>query len=796
MNHSNLIHKMTLQEKVSLLSGANFWNTQTIERLSIPSMMLTDGPHGLRKQGGKADHLGLNKSKPATCFPPASTLANSWDETLLRQVGECLGKEAAGEDVNVLLGPGLNIKRNPLNGRNFEYFSEDPYLSGKLASAMIQGIQSQGVSACPKHFAVNSQETRRMIIDEVVDQRALHELYLEGFRIAVQEGKPKTIMSAYNKVNGTYANENHYLLTEVLRDSWGFDGLVVTDWGGNNDRISGLLAGNALEMPSTNGMTNQEVLDAFVDGKVPKEILDLRIDEILTVLFDTNPSMHNGKKYTEDEHHKFATKAAEKSIVLLKNEKGVLPIIEQNIKIGVIGDFAFNPRYQGAGSSHINPTKLDNLVDALQLTSLKIIGYEKGFKRYGGVSSNKLKKAIQLAENSDMVLLFLGLDEGSETEGVDRKNLKLPQNQLDLLDEIYKVNTNIVLILAGGSPVEMPFIHKVKAILHGYLPGQGGGTAIVKALTGEVNPSGKLAETYPMVYEQVPSSSYYPGEILSAEHRESIYIGYRYFDTAREPVLFPFGYGLSYTTFEYCDLNVSSDKVTVSIQNTGSVYGEEIVQCYIKPEASHVFMPEKELKGFAKIGLFPNEKKVVSIELSDHAFEYYHTRLEKWVLSSNRFEILIGASSRDIKLKATVEKDGMIHESPYIGQNIGVYEACNLKNITSQDFQVLYEDTLPKYSWDTTKKLDPSDIIEQVKFGGWFGKSVYGILLLAQKVLRWIGKPITANHVSFIIEMPLRSVARMSGGKVNMKMLEGILNMMNRSFLKGLIQLIKGKLKK
>jgi len=795
LKYESLIGEMTLAEKAALMSGANFWNTKSIKRLGIPSIMLTDGPHGLRKQGGKADHLGLNKSLPATCFPTAATLANSWDVDLLKSVGKCLGKEAANEGVSVLLGPGLNIKRNPLCGRNFEYFSEDPYLSGKLAAAMIQGIQSEGVSACPKHFVANTQETYRMIIDEIVDKRALHELYLEGFRYAVQEGNPKTIMSSYNKINGVHANENQYLLQNVLTKDWEYDGLVVTDWGGNNNRVEGLIAGNALEMPSTNGMTDKDIVDAVNEGQIPESLLDKRVDTLLSLVYDTIPEKRRETDFTYEMHHQKAIEAACHSAVLLKNEGSVLPIKDKGKKIAIIGDFAKTPRYQGAGSSLIEPTKIDNFLDAAYQSQFNIAGYEKGYKRYGGKSIHLQKKACKLAEKVDIVLLFLGLDEGSEAEGVDRKHMKLADNQVELLEHIAQKNVDIVLILAGGSPVEMPFINKVKAILHGYLPGQGSGSALMKVISGEYNPSGKLAESYTLSYDDVVSSGYYPGRQLTAEHRESIYIGYRYYDTAKKEVLFPFGYGLSYTEFSYNDLKANEKEVSLIVTNSGNVYGEEIVQIYDKPLEREIFHAEKELKGFTKVRLDPRESKEVTIKLDDHTFSYYHAEENRWVVEKGAYEILACASSRDIRLKQEINIKGEKRSLPYKKGSLAVYEKCDLDTISSNDFEMLLGREMPASNWNTDKKLDREDIIEMAKHGGLFGQFVYLVMMFVRKLLKYLGKPIASNNVIFAMEMPFRSVARMSGGRINMEMLDGFIMIVNGNFWKGLIRLIRSRKK-
>lgn len=794
--HGDLIGQMTLEEKASLMSGANFWNTKAIERLGIPSIMLTDGPHGLRKQGGKADHLGLNKSIPSTCFPTAATLANSWDIALLAEVGSYLGKEAASEDVGILLGPGLNIKRNPLCGRNFEYFSEDPYLSGTLAAAMVQGIQKEGISACPKHYAVNSQETHRMSIDEIVDERALQEIYLEGFRLAIAEGKAKTIMTSYNKVNGEFANENTYLLQEVLQKQWSYDGLIVTDWGGNNDRVAGLLAGNGLEMPSTNGMTDRDILQAVKDGRVSEALLDQRVSTLLSLINQVIPALGTGKRYTLEEHHQQATLAATRSMVLLKNEDTILPLDNPSSRIAVIGDFAKHPRYQGAGSSLINPTVLDNALDALQTSKCNIIGYEQGFHRLGRPSSRLLHQAVKLAGESDIVLLFLGLDEGSEAEGVDRQTMSLPKNQLQLVKALLDTHAKIVLILSGGSPVELPFAAKLSAILHAYLPGQGGGTAIAKVLLGEYNPSGKLAETYPLSYQDVPNSRYFPGQEATAEHRESIYIGYRYYDTTQTPVLFPFGFGLSYTSFAYRQLEASITSVRLWVKNTGQRSGEEVVQIYVKPLASQVFRAEKELKGFAKVWLEPGEEKHLEIPLPSNSFSYYHVGQRTWVIEPGEYEILAAASSRDIRLSSKVTVEGLAEVSPYRQDILPHYFSGAVRNVTETEFSQLLGRPLPPPLWQKGQPLGYRSLLVQGKNAGFFGRLLYRLLRLVYHIYRWRGKPIIANNVLFVSELPYISLARMSGGRVNMEMLDGLLLMVNGSFWRGLSAYLKAARRK
>ena len=524
MKQQKLVEKMTIEEKAAILSGKTVWQTREIDRLSIPSIFLSDGPHGIRKQAGAGDHLGLNASLNATCFPTAATIANSWNQDLGEEIGQALGEEAASMDVNILLGPGLNIKRSPLCGRNFEYFSEDPYLSGKMAASYIRGIQSKGVYACPKHLAVNSQELRRMAMDAVVDERTLREIYLTGFEIAVKEGHAKAIMSSYNQINGIYANEDKHLLTDILRKDWGFDGIVVTDWGGSNDHVKGVAAGSNLEMPSCGYDSAREVIAAVRNGKLREEELDERVGELVDAVMElTSEKELSDKNFDRNAHHQLARKAAAESMILLKNEKQILPL-DNKKSIAIIGDFAFSPRYQGAGSSMVNPTKVEDMSSILQQYDLNILGMTRGYQRNGDVDENDRKFALNLAMNADIVIFCFGLDEISESEGLDRTHMRIPQDQIDLLQDISKVNENIIGILSAGSAIEMPWHTCCKAILHGYLNGQAGASATLDILTGKVNPSGRLAETYPISYEQTPAFRYYPSNEKTSEYRESVYV--------------------------------------------------------------------------------------------------------------------------------------------------------------------------------------------------------------------------------------------------------------------------------
>ena len=759
------------------MSGANFWNTKPVTRLGVPGMMLTDGPHGLRKQGGKADHLGLNKSIPATCYPSAAGLANTWDEEMIEEMGEHLGLEAASEGVSVLLGPGINIKRSPLCGRNFEYFSEDPYLSGKMAAALIRGIQSNGISACVKHYAANSQELRRMTNDSVVDERTLREIYLPAFEMAVKEGNVKTLMTSYNRVNGIYAHEHPHLLRDILYGEWGFDGVVVSDWGGNNNRVESVRQGGTLEMPSSSGQTDKHIVKAVREGKLEEAVLDEQVDRLLDLVLTTQAHI-TGKTYDRNAHHAVAAKVAEKSAVLLKNEDRILPLNKQQ-KIAVIGDFAGNPRYQGAGSSKINPTKLDCGLDALKAIGANVTGFAPGFRRGGKKDAMLIRQACNLAENANIVLLWLGLDEGGEAEGVDRPDMKLPENQTALLNALVEVNPNIVVVLSCGCAVEMDWDSKAKAVIHGYLGGQAGALAMAKLLTGEATPCGKLSETVPMCYEDVSSAPYYPGVEATSEYREGIYVGYRYFDTAKREVKYPFGYGLSYTEFEYSDLSITEDAVRFTVRNIGSVCGEEVAQLYIHAATNGMFRPEQELKGFAKVSLNPGEEKQVTIALNDRSFAVWSILENDWIVESGSYELRIGASSRDIRLTAEVQKAGSV-ANPYAGDVFAPYYSGEVQKISDESFAALLGHAIPPAKWDRNAPIGFNDTISQGEYlEGGIGKGIYNLIAFVRNVLMALEKKELGNNVMFVMNLPWRGVARMSGVLSDEQVL-ALIDMINR----------------
>jgi beta-glucosidase len=788
MKYQKIIEKMTLEEKVSLLSGKDFWQTKAIDRLNIPAMFLADGPHGLRKQLAASDHLGLNAGAPSTCFPTAATIANSWDISLGEEIGEFLGDEAVALQVNVLLGPGLNIKRSPMCGRNFEYFSEDPYLSGKMAAAYIRGIQSRGIAACPKHFAANNQELLRLASNSVMDERTLREIYLTGFEIAVKEGHPKTIMSSYNQLNGTYTNENEHLLRGILVEEWGFDGIVVCDWGGSNDRLSGLVAGNHLEMPATGGDSDIQLKIAVENGSLSMELLNQRVDEYLQVLFDCQIDSHAKKEFDKEAHHAMARKAAEESIVLLKNEENILPL-KAGTKVAVIGDFAKTPRYQGAGSSLVNVTKLDNTLDLMEHSGLTMIGFEQGFNRNGRIDSAKLDAACQLAKSAEIVLIYLGLDELSETEGLDRIHMDIAKNQLEVLTAIHKVNPNIVVILSCGAAIELPFMEISKGVVHGYLSGQAGAGAMLHVLTGKVNPSGKLAETYPIRHSGTPAYEYFPGKERTAEYREGLYVGYRYYDTANTPVCLPFGHGLSYTTFTYSDLRITETEASFTISNSGNVAGAEVAQLYVHAKNSAIFRPYKELKGFIKVFLNPGEKKNVVIPLDEMAFRYFNVNTKQYEVESGIYEILIGASSADIRLSGDIKVKGTNVVSPYNPETLPSYYNGNIKNVSDKEFSELLGYPIPPSLWDKSLPLERNDTISQLFYAkSPIARLVYRILTRIKEKADAKGTP--NLNIQFIYYMPFRGIAKMTGGAVNIAMVDAILEIVNGHFFGGTRHLI------
>lgn len=699
LNIKELVKAMTLEEKAALCSGLDFWHSKGVERLGLPSVMMTDGPHGLRKQEGKADHLGINESIPSTCFPTASATASSFDRELLHEIGVALGEECLQEEVSVILGPGVNIKRSPLCGRNFEYFSEDPYISGELGTALVNGIQSQGVGASLKHYAANNQEFCRMIGDSVVDERALHEIYLSAFEKVVCESQPWTVMCSYNKLNGIYASENRWLLHDVLREAWEFDGVVVSDWGAVSDRVAGLKAGMDLEMPGCDGRTDLEILAAIKNGTLREETLDAAAERIVKLLFKAQDNKKTGFVYDKEKHHALARRAAADSSVLLKNDDGILPLAKEK-SIAVIGAFAKTPRYQGSGSSKIYPNKMESVCDALDSKGIDY-EYAPGYSLQGDEDQGVrlLEEAGKVAFNHDVVLLFAGLPDAYEQEGFDRDTLKMSENHLKLIETVAKANDNVVVILQLGSPVELPWKDNVKAILLSYLGGQAGGGGCVDILFGDRPPSGKLAESWAVCIKDVPSCNYFPGGVNSVRYQESIFVGYRFYDAAQREVAYPFGYGLSYTDFAYSELSIGERKISCRIKNIGSKPGAEVAQLYLGLKNSKIFRAKKELKGFQKVFLKPGESKLVQFPLDGRSYAYYNTAIHGWAVEQGLYTVEVGASSRDIRLNGEISVRGDGYEEKLLWQKDTLNTYFNLPQgellVPDKEFEQLYAGTLP-----------------------------------------------------------------------------------------------------
>ncbi|MDZ7843553.1 MAG: glycoside hydrolase family 3 C-terminal domain-containing protein [Anaerolineales bacterium] len=798
----DLISKMTLEEKAALCSGLDFWHTKSIERLGIPSIMLTDGPHGLRKEVGDSGQIGLAKSVPATCFPTASALAATWNRELICRVGEALGEECRQEKVGVILGPGVNIKRSPLCGRNFEYFSEDPHLTGEIAKSYIRGVQGQGIGTSLKHYAVNNQEYRRMTINAVVDQRALHEIYLRGFEIAVQGAQPWTVMGAYNRVNGTYCCEHTYLVSETLRENWGYEGFCVSDWGALNEKVLALKAGLDLEMPGTDNGNDQILVDAVQSGQLDEDVLNRAVGRILEVVFRAEKTL--AEDYTSDQeaHHALAREAAGEGAVLLKNEARTLPL-EKGIRVALLGAFAKSPRYQGAGSSIINPSRLDTLYgEMVKIAGEEMITYAPGYPlKANKVDEDLIQQAVETAEKADTVVINVGLPDIFEVEGLDREHLRLPESHNRLIAAVTPACERVIGVLSNGSPVEMPWVDDVQAVLEGYLGGQAGAGGVADLLYGIVNPSGKLAETFPLRLEDTPAYHQFPGGPRTVEYRESLYVGYRFYDTVEKEVLFPFGHGLSYTTFAYSDLVLSQSRinlqepliVSAQVANTGSRAGKEVVQLYIAPEAPTAFRPRGELKGFEKISLQPGEKKEVSFTLDERAFAFYHTGSEDWQVESGLYRILLGSSSRDIRLQGEVQVESSSGFLPIPERDrLPAYVDFPADGrITSSDFEQLIGKPLPPQNYEEGEEYTLNTPITDMKnsfIGRQLGKS---IRKQVQQTTAEAPESPNARMIEAVVEeAPLRTLM-MFDDRLNRGMITGLLRMINGKFFPGLLLLLR-----
>lgn len=802
MKHSEIVGKMSLEQKAAFVSGNDYWHLEESEELGLPRICITDGPHGLRKAKGKdyvpeegeaksSSGIGLGNSVPTTCFPPAATSSCSWDEDLLFEEGVAMGEECLKEKVSVILGPGTNIKRAPTCGRNFEYFSEDPLLAGKCSAAVINGVQSKGVGTSLKHFACNSQEAFRMVLNEVIDERTMREIYFPAFEIAVKEAQPWTVMNSYNRINGVYASQNPWMQQQVLRKEWGFEGLIVTDWGASVDRVDGVKAGTDLEMPTSGKLNAKKIIAAVQDGTLDESILDERVDAVVDLILKSKPALAQKHTYDKKEHHKIAQRIAEGSMVLLKNEDNILPL-QAGQKIAVIGEMAKAPRFQGAGSSVINPTMLSNAYDELVGLGVDVTYAQGYYKSAGSKKEQKTRmseaeltaEAVKAAKNADVAVVFVGLTEDYEGEGYDRETINMPPNHNKLVSDVAAANPNTVVVLAGGSVVLMPWLGEVKALLNSGLGGQAGGAAVANLLTGKVNPSGKTSETYPTSFEVNPTFGNYPGGPVTSEHKESVYIGYRYYDSADIDVVFPFGYGLSYTTFEYSDIKLSAssikdtDSVDVSfkIKNTGSVGGAEIAQVYVCDKESTIFRPKKELKAFTKVFLNAGEEKEVTLTLSKRAFAFYNVNISDWCVESGEFDILVGASSRDIKLNATVNVEAPACEIPDYRETAPAYYN-NVAGITRNDFAAVYGE-LPNPEIDKNKRIDKYCCLNDARHTRWGGR----LCKFITKVMSGLGSAENGDGAmlaAMATQIPIRNFVQMSMGAFSEGQAKGLLMMLN-----------------
>lgn len=801
-NIKEIVSKMTVFEKASMVSGKDVWHLDDISRLGVPSVMVTDGPHGLRKQFDASDNLGINESIKAVCFPTAVGTAASFDKYLLRNIGETLGEECQAENISVLLGPAVNIKRSPLCGRNFEYFSEDPFLSGELAQSYINGVQSKNIGTSIKHFAINNQEKRRMTISAVVDERTQREIYFPAFEIAVKKSQPWTVMCSYNKINGVYSSENPYLLQKILRDEWGFKGYVMTDWGACNNRVKGVQAGLDLEMPSSGRINTNKILNAINNGEMNIEVLETACERILEKTFEYESNKSKSAVFDRDADHKKAAEAAKQSMVLLKNEDNILPLSKDK-KIAFIGEFAINPRYQGGGSSHVNAHRVVSACNVVR--DNHNVRYAKGFAiKSNTLLTEELQQAINLAKSSDVAVIFAGLPESYESEGFDRNHLNLPETQNILIEKIAEVQPNTVVVLHNGSPVLMPWLGKVKAVLESYLAGEGVGEGQVALLFGDANPSAKLAETFPLALSETPCYKNFPGNQLTVEYREGVYVGYRYYDTAQKNVLFPFGHGLSYTTFEYKDIKLSKKKInenvelTVSfkIKNTGKMDGAEIAQLYVAPQNSQMFRPVKELKGFEKVFLKAGEEKEVSIQLDSRSFAYYNVDIKDWYCESGKYDILIGASSRDIRLNGTVELKNSKELDPPCNRNrFPSYFNCTISSVSDEEFSALLGFPIPDSTLPGNTRFTLDHSISDAQNTKW-GRRI-------SKAVRFVGKQTSSSTkglgdsgdmlLNAVLECPIHSTIAMSQDMLSEEMGNAIVDVLNNEqVLPAIGTLVKG----
>lgn len=771
-------HDLTPLEAASLLSGSSEWDSRPLPGRAVPSFVMSDGPHGVRRQLGSGDHLGIAASEPATCFPTAATLANSWDPALAEEMGEALGQEARALGVDVLLGPGLNIKRSPLCGRNFEYYSEDPILAGRMAAGLVRGIQSQGVSACPKHFAVNSQELRRMASDSVIDERTMRELYLTAFEIVVKEAQPRSLMTSYNLVNGVYAHENRHLLTDILRGEWGFTGMVVSDWGGSNDAAKAAAAGASLEMPAPGLASARRILDAVEAGEIDIEEVYARAQDILDMA-DAALSTGERPALEKEAHAALAGRVAEESMVLLRNEESILPLAP-GTRVALIGDMAKNPRYQGSGSSQVNPTSLETTLDAISDFPLELVGYEQGYDRLGGEDEEAKARAVELARKAEVVLAYIGLDELSESEGLDRSHMRLPRVQIELIEALAEAGARIVVVLSAGSAVETRWADKTAAILHQSLSGQAGASAALRILTGRANPSGRLAETYPVAYEDVPSSAWYPATGSKSYYREGPFVGYRYTTTSGRTPAYPFGFGLSYSSFAYSDLQITDSGARFTVTNTSALAGADVPQLYITAPGG-VLAPARELKGFTKVRLGAGESMSVEIPFDDYTFRHFDTDSKRWAKEAGEWTVSIGRNAHDMVLSSALSVDGA--DPAPLDPALGHYLQGEVDAVTDEEFAVLLGHEIPRE--EAAALLGASDPLSAMS-----GAKSALARVAAKELLRRKAKADATGkpdlNLLFILNMPFRAIGKMSHGMLDEKGVDGILDLVNGHFLRGI----------
>ena len=792
------LEELSVAEKAAMLSGGSEWDSRGNEKAGIPSFVMSDGPHGVRRQLGEGDHLGLGASKPATCFPTAGTVANSWDPALAEEMGEALGQEAHDLDVNVLLGPGMNIKRNPLCGRNFEYYSEDPIVAGRMAAGLIRGIQSNGVSACPKHFAVNSQELRRQASNSVVDERTMREIYLTAFEIAVREAAPMTIMTSYNEINGVYAHENKHLLQDILRNEWGFDGMVVSDWGGSNSAVAAVKAGGSLEMPSPGYTSVRELEGAVKAGTLSEADLNARAAEVAKIARLTKTEGVGRDDLLKDAvaaaHHEVARKVAENSSVLLKNAAAALPLAA-GTRVAVIGDMAKTPRLQGSGSSKVNATREENILDELKnaaaATGVTVAGYAQGYDRQGTKNQTLIDEAKTLAaaDTTDAVIAVVGLDERSESEGLDRSTMAIPQVQNDLVDALTATGKPVIIVLVAGSPVELPWFDAVSAILYVGLSGQAGASATVRALTGQINPSGHLAETWPISYVDCPSAGWYPAIGRDAIYREGPFVGYRYYETANVPVRFPFGYGLSYATFTYSNLTADETGVQFTVTNDSDVPGATVAQLYVTGPSDGVLRPARELKGFAKVQLDAHESKTVRIEFDRYTFRHFDTAANAWRTESGVWTLAVGTNAEDLPLTCEFAIAGDVDAIP-ADPALGHYLTGDVKHVTDAEMAVLFGHEVIAPGKPTTFGVnDP--ISSWVDSKGLVARTIAKTLTNREaKTRQKTGAP--DLNMLFILNMPPRAMSKMTQGMVDSAMVDAIVKIANGHTFRGLGGIIAG----